>query len=182
MRPDQPRLTTERLVLRPFTLADAAEVQRLAGAFEIADTTLTVPHPYEDGMAEQWIESLASGFAEGRLVVYAVTLRTSGDLCGAAGLNLEPAHALAELGYWIGVPYWGAGYATEAARALVGHGFAHLGLNRVQARYLVRNPASGKVMRKLGMTCEGTLRQAIRKWGRFEDAALYAVLAGEWRE
>ena len=175
-----PTLTTERLRLRSFTLADAPSVQRLAGRREIADTTLTIPHPYGDGVAEDWIEAQASGFEGGRLVTCAVTDAGSGQLVGAVGISMDAAHAVAELGYWIGVPFWGRGYATEAARALTGFGFEELQLNRVQARHLVRNPGSGRVMQKLGMRYEGTLRQALKKWGRFEDVAIYAVLAAEW--
>jgi RimJ/RimL family protein N-acetyltransferase len=106
-----------------------------------------------------------------------VTDRDSGELFGAVGLQIEPGHALGELGYWIGVPYWGRGYATEAARALMRYGYSRLGLHRIQARHFLRNPASGRVMEKLGMSREGVLRQSVRKWGRFEDVVLYARLA-----
>jgi [ribosomal protein S5]-alanine N-acetyltransferase len=99
---------------------------------------------------------------------------------GAIGLSLTPRHARGEIGYWVGLPYWGQGYATEAARALVHFGFSRLGLHRVQARHLSRNPASGRVLQKLGMALEGTQRESVRSWDRFEDVALYAVLAHEW--
>jgi len=176
----QPPLTTERLTLRPFTLGDAAAVQRLAGAPEVADTTLNVPHPYADGLAEQWIGSHAAAFAAGRLAAYAITDRSSGELIGSVSLRTDPAHVLAELGYWIGVPFWGCGYATEAARALAGFGFSKLELNRIQSRHYARNPASGRVMQKLGMVREGMLRQAVRKGRQFEDVVLYSILAREW--
>ncbi|HKG93136.1 MAG TPA: GNAT family protein [Gemmatimonadaceae bacterium] len=88
-------------------------------------------------------------------------------------------HARGELGYWVGAGMWGRGYATEAARAVVSFGFATLGLNRIQARHFLRNPASGRVLQKLGMRCEGMHRQAYRRWGRFEDVAVYAILASE---
>jgi RimJ/RimL family protein N-acetyltransferase len=175
--PVQPPLATERLVLRPFAVEDAPTVQCLAGAREVADTTLTIPHPYPDGAAEAWIGAHAPAFAAGRLATYAVTDRAAGALLGAVGLQIEPGHALGELGYWIGVPYWGRGYATEAARALMRYGYARLGLHRIQARHFLRNPASGRVMEKLGMRREGVLRQSVRKWGRFEDVVLYARLA-----
>jgi RimJ/RimL family protein N-acetyltransferase len=178
--PTQPVLETARLRLRPFTLGDAADVQRLAGDRAVAENTLTVPHPYPDGAAEAWIGTHAEGWAAGRLVVYAVAEASAGALVGAVGLALTPAHAGAELGYWIGREAWGRGYATEAAGALCGHAFAALGVHRIQARHFVRNPASGRVMQKLGMRHEGVLRGAVRKWDRFEDLALYAVLAPEW--
>jgi hypothetical protein len=77
------------------------------------------------------------------------------------------------------VPHWGHGYATEAARTVVALGFS-LGLHRIEAWHPTRNPASGAVMTKLGMTREGVPRAAAKKWGRFEDVAMYGVLAGEF--
>jgi ribosomal-protein-alanine N-acetyltransferase len=178
--PGQPALTTERLVLRPFGLTDGPEVRRLAGERAIADTTLAIPHPYPDGAAEEWIASHPPRFAEGVEAVFAVTRKPEGDLAGAIGLMISPAHAKAELGYWIGVPFWGLGYATEAGRAVLEYGFRGLGLHRIQARYLVRNPASGRVLEKLGMRAEGIQRHGIRKWDVFEDVAQVAILATEW--
>ena len=72
------------------------------------------------------------------------------------------------------------GYATEAAQAVLEYGFRKLGLHRVQARHFTKNPASGRVMQKIGMTYEGTLRQSIYRFGRFEDAALYSILRHEF--
>lgn len=172
-------LHTDRLRLRAFDDGDAADVRRLAGAFEIADMTQTVPHPYPEGAAEQWIAGLAPAWADGTGIAWAITTKAQGELVGAIGLRLTPEHAMAELGYWIGVPHWGRGYATEAGAAVLAFGFARLGLNRIQARHLVRNPASGRVMAKLGMRHEGRLRQSVRKHDRFEDLELYARLAGD---
>jgi [ribosomal protein S5]-alanine N-acetyltransferase len=177
----QPTLVTRRLTLRPLSFTDAPAVQRLAGAREVADTTLNIPHPYADGMAEAWIATHESGFANGTTATFAIVSANSRELVGATGLSIKIEHAVGELGYWIGVPFWGHGYATEAAIALLKFGFETLGLNRIQARHLLRNPASGRVMQKLGMTYEGTLREAVRKWDAFEDLAVYSILAAEWR-
>lgn len=174
-----PELHTERLRLRAFTAGDAADVRRLAGAFEIAGTTQNVPHPYPEGAAEQWIAGLSPAWASGAGITWAIAARDAGELVGAIGLRLTPEHAMAELGYWIGVPHWGRGYATEAGATVLDFGFGTLGLNRIQARHLVRNPASGRVMAKLGMRYEGRLRQAAQKNDRFEDLELYARLAGD---
>ena len=176
----QPSLETKRLRLRPFTPADAAEVQRLAGDPLVAATTLTIPHPYPNGAAEEWIASHGSGWASGRKAVYAVTM-AEGRLVGAVSLALTPAHASAELGYWIAAGAWGRGYATEAAAALCGYAFDALSVHRIEARHFLHNPASGRVMEKLGMRHEGVLRGAMRKAGRFEDLALYAVIIDDWR-
>ena len=177
----QPVLVTPRLRLRPFSLADAPDVQRLAGTWAVAATTLTIPHPYPDGAAAAWIGTHEAACASGRGVAYAVTDADGGALLGAVSLALTPAHAGAELGYWIAEPAWGRGYATEAATALCAYAFASLSVHRIQARHFTGNPASGRVMQKLGMHREGILRAAVRKDGRFHDLALYAVLAPEWR-
>jgi ribosomal-protein-alanine N-acetyltransferase len=176
----QPELPTVRLLLRPFALSDAPAVQKLAGDRRIADTTLNIPHPYPDGAAESWIATHAPAWQHGVGVSYAITHVDDGRLLGAVGLVIQPAQAVAELGYWIAVDAWGKGYATEAATALCDLAFMELAVHRMQARHLVRNPASGRVMQKLGMQREGTLRGAVRKWDVFEDLALYSVLAPEW--
>lgn len=174
-----PTITTKRLVLRPFALSDAADVQRLAGDRAVADTTLSIPHPYPDGAAEAWISSHAERFQRREIMTLAVTLRHSGELAGCISLRLNDVHSRAELGYWMGVPHWNRGYCSEAARALVAYGFEQIGLNRVYAHHLVRNPASGRVMQKAGMTYEGTQRQHVKKWDRFEDLAAYGILRSE---
>jgi ribosomal-protein-alanine N-acetyltransferase len=178
----QPTLETKRLWLRPFSVADAAAVQALAGDREVASTTLNVPHPYEDGMAEDWIRTHAPGYEAGEQATFALVLRQSNEVAGAIGLIIHRPHSRAELGYWVGVPFWNHGYATEAARAILRFGFEDLDLNRIFASHLVRNPASGRVMQKAGMRHEARLRQHVNKWGHFEDLDLYGILVDEWRQ
>ena len=101
-------INTERLVLRPFTTDDALEVQRLAGNRLIADTTLNIPHPYEDGIAEAWIGMHGDEFHKGRGVTLAITRRDSGQLVGAIGVRRKE-HDRGEMGYWVGEPYWNQG-------------------------------------------------------------------------
>lgn len=174
----QPTLRTERLILRPFCLEDAATVQRLAGTREVAETTLTIPHPYLDGMAETWIATQPDAWERQERVTFAITSAADG-VVGAIGLRLTLQHRRAELGYWVGRPFWNHGYATEAARAILTFGFETLRLNRIHASHLVRNPASGRVMVKAGMRFEGTLRQHVLKAGRAEDLAEYAILRAD---
>jgi ribosomal-protein-alanine N-acetyltransferase len=174
----QPVLRTERLFLRLFGLEDAALVQRLAGAREIADTALTIPHPYLDGMAESWIGTHADAWDWQERATLAITTEVDGVI-GAISLHLEPDHRRAELGYWVGRPFWNRGYATEAARAVIAFGFDALALNRIHAAHLTRNPASGRVLVKAGMRFEGILRQHVIKWDRPEDVAVYAVLRAD---
>lgn len=175
-----PTLETERLILRPFTFADAPEVQRLAGEEAIAKTTLNIPHPYEDGMAEAWIKTHLERIKRGESVNFAIVLRQSRSLLGVVALNLNQAHASAELGYWIGVPYWNNGYVTEAANAVLRYGFETLDLNRIHSGYMENNPASGRVLEKTGMRYEGCLRKHLCKWNKFYDLLLYGVLSSEY--
>jgi RimJ/RimL family protein N-acetyltransferase len=179
--PELPRLVTERLVLRPFDVADGPVVERLAGAHEVADTTLTIPHPYPTGGGAQWIGTHAAAWERGSNLALAICDNTStGELLGAISLHMSQAHSQGEIGYWIGVTSWGEGFATEAARAVIGYAFAELKFHRVQGRHFTRNAASGRVLQKLGMQHEGTHRDAYQRWDRFEDVAVYAVLAPEW--
>ncbi len=168
-----------RLLLRPFALADAPEVQRLAGAPEVADTTLNLPHPYGEGVAEGWIGGHAARFASGGGVNYAITLRADGALMGSVSLLVTRRHRRAELGYWLGLPYWNRGYMTEAAGALVEHGFSLLDLHKIEATHMTRNPASGRVMEKIGMTREGLLAGHVWKNGTFEDLVIYGLVRNE---
>jgi RimJ/RimL family protein N-acetyltransferase len=142
--------------------------------------TMAIPHPYEDGMAEAWIGTHRQAFEEDKEAVFAITLREGGSLAGCIGLTINREHVRAELGYWIGKPYWSNGYCTEAAREMVRFGFEELGLNRIHSIHFGRNPASGRVMAKIGMTREGCQRQHIKKWGSFEDLVTYAILRSEF--
>lgn len=146
----QPELTTERLLLRSFKLDDADEVHILAKNFNVSKTTLNIPYPYVTGMAEEWISTHNEIWKTESGVVYAITMLETGQLVGA--IELESIDkSLAVLGYWIGEPYWGNGYCTEAAVSLIQFSFEKLGLSKVIAEHLTTNPASGKVMKKVGM-------------------------------
>ena len=171
-----PTLRTERLVLRPFAPADASRIQQLAGAREVALNTMNIPHPYPDGAAEQWVNSQEEKLAEGHHN-FAID---DGEMVGGIGLRVQQEFERAEIGYWIGKPFWGRGYATEAASAIIRYGFEQLKLNRIYAGYFSRNESSSRVMIKNGMMYEGTLRQHVKKWDEFVDVVYYAILREEW--
>lgn len=174
-----PTLTTARLVLRPYAPEDAAAVHGHLQDREVASTTAMIPHPYPEGAAETWIATHAARHEAGEAAVLAITLRGDGTLVGSIELRVEPAHRRGELGYWIGRAHWGRGYATEAADALLRWGMRTLGLHRVHAAHMSRNPASGAVLRKIGMRHEGTLRGHVQKWGVMEDLEVWGVLEDE---
>ncbi len=111
----------------------------------------------------------------------AITLAATGEHIGSIGLSgLAGPNKRASLGYLLGVEFWGKGYCTEAARAVMKFGFEQLGLNRISAEHFTRNPASGRVMQKLGMKHEGTLRQHVLRWDEFHDVEVYGILKSEW--
>ncbi len=172
-----PIIRTARLVLGDFEPEDAAELQRLAGDRQIADTTLAIPHPYELDHALAWIGNQRKEAARGRAANFAIRLASDSPIIGCVGLrDIDPEHLQAELGFWIGREWWGHGYAREAAAAVIRFAFDTLGLNRVCAHHMLRNPPAGKVLQYVGMVREGVLRQRVRKWGVYEDVVLYAIL------
>lgn len=168
-------IQTDRLTLNHFSEADIPELVPLIGAHEVAANTLRIPHPYEEKHAREFLASVAK---ENELRL-AIRLRNDDRLCGGIGLHPDMQHLRAELGYWIGVPFWGKGYATEAARAVVHYGFEQFKLNRILAAHFKGNEASGSVLRKIGMKHEGCARQAILKWGKFIDLEMYSILREE---
>ena len=176
----QPILETKRLILRPFEMADAEAVRALAGNKDIATTTLHIPHPYEAGIAEEWIGRHEAQFGEGDGVVFAVTLRESGKLAGAISVMVKKQHDRGVLGYWIGKPHWNQGIATEAAKRVVAYAFEDLSLNKITSSHMERNPASGRVMEKAGLRYEGASVQHIKKWGMYEDMLFYGLLREDY--
>jgi [ribosomal protein S5]-alanine N-acetyltransferase len=175
-----PVLRTTRLVLRPLDEADASEIARLCADKAIAAGTLTIPHPYTLEDARKWLAMDRERSRDGRSLVWGITELEGGVLAGTVGLNPDPAHDRAELGYWIGVAFWGRGYASEAAERVLEYALAEAGLNRVYASHYPWNVASGRVLEKVGMRREGVLKQHIKKWGKYEDAVFYGLTRDEY--
>lgn len=173
-------ISTDRLILRPFTLDDAPTVQRYVAEREIAATTAAIPHPYPPGGAAEWIGTHRKKLEDGSGINFAITLRKGGQLVGAIDLRPNIEHQRAEVGYVIYRPWWGNGYATEALRAVIGFGFESLELRRIEAHHFENNPASGKVQLKAGMTFEGRFRKHILKWGSVLDTFHYSILNDEY--
>jgi RimJ/RimL family protein N-acetyltransferase len=167
---------TKRLLLRTYRESDISALVRLLGAREVAATTLRIPHPYTESDARLFLMSQQSPASK-----YGMFELATGELVGGAGLVAEEQHKRAELGYWVGVPYWGKGYATEGAREMLRHGFEDLKLNRIFAGVFGGNKPSSNVLLKIGMKHEGTARQHFLKWGQFLDDECYGILASDWK-
>jgi [ribosomal protein S5]-alanine N-acetyltransferase len=173
----RPTLETARLRLRPYREEDIAELLPIIDTREVAATTLRIAHPYTEQDARDF---LALAREPGKIWL-AITLRNDGKQIGGIGLRVDDQHQHAELGYWLGLPYWGQGYATEAARELLRYGFEDLGLHRIFASHFKPNPSSGRILVKLGMHHEGCQREHLRKWDQFVDSELYGILRQEWQ-
>lgn len=173
-------LTTQRLLLRRFGEGDVPAVTRLADDITIYRNTLKIPHPYTETDARLWLSIQKEQTRTGTGVVFAITGKDDGLLMGACGMELVADHRRGELGYWLGRDYWGKGYATEAAAAVVGWGFETLGLARISAARFSDNPTSGRVLEKIGMAREGVLRRHAFRDGEFRDMVMYGILREEW--
>lgn len=177
-----PTLQTARLTLRPFTAEDAPAVYEYARHREVAATTATIPHPYRLEDAVEWIERLVERAGEGTMANFGIVIRDTALLIGAIDLRLEPENRAADLGYAIHPAHWNRGYVTEAARAVVEYGFETLNLNRIHAHHFASNPASGRIMEKIGMKREGAMRQRFCKWGVMHDTIHWAILRSDYEE
>jgi len=169
-----PVLETERLVLRAPRLEDAKAVVALASDRRVAENTARIPHPYRTSDALEWITSVT---AEEGKQTFLITL--AGAPIGACGIDLREA-STPELGYWIGAPHWGQGYATEAARAVIDHAFTDLGHEALQAGARVSNPASRRVLEKCGFQWTGVGLYRIRAMNSSAPCDRFRLDRGIW--
>jgi len=175
-------MNSARLLLDSLSEADVASLVELAGDSAIADTTISVPHPLDERVAHEWLAGLAQAMALGSAEHFAIREASGAPLVGMVSLRgIDREHEEVELSFWIGRPFWGRGYATAAAGAAVAHAFDVLSLNRIVAHHMVRNPASGRVLARLGFRQEGLLRERVKKWGVYEDVVLMALLRRDRR-
>lgn len=179
---DLPTLNTERLTLDTLTERDIPRLVELCGDWKIAQTTLRIPHPYTEQDAREWLAFLDRRIAEGQAYSFAVRLTETGELIGNIRINPDEEHRRAELGYWVGVPYWGMGYCTEAGREIIRYGFEDLQLNAITCGYCVGNTASQRVMDKLGIPLEGVRKQHYFRHGKYIDLAVGTLLHSEWSQ
>ena len=169
----QPDIVTDRLILRPFNPKDAKPVTVMAGNFNVSKMTMNIPHPYTLDMAREWIKTHSQRWKLETGASYAVTDKHTKELFGAISL-VSILDGQANMGYWIGEPYWNNGYCSEASLALVKYAFSSLGITRVYAEHLSRNPASGKVMQNIGMNHYETKNKPDRD-GKLVSMELYEI-------
>ncbi len=166
--------------IEPVGMEHAEAVQRLATDPAVIATT-NLPSPYPEDGAVTWIRTLREGQEGGEEHAFAIVSEAEG-LVGVTALVLVPEQAgSAELGYWVGRPYWGRGYATAANRLLLDFGFGTLKLRRIFARPLVRNRASCRVLEKLGFRHVATQQNPFPRFDPADEVARYELKRWQWR-
>lgn len=172
-----PTLLTPHLVLRPLRIEDAARITELAGNPHVALRTSRIPQPYTEAMALDFIQTQRTAFNKGLEWTWALCQKDDLALIGCVNALFKDEMS-AELGYWIGEPYWGKGYATEAGRAVIDHVFNTCTLWEFDARHLFGNHASGRVLTKLGFQLVGFTRGQCR--GSEQEMQQYRLLHAAW--
>ena len=175
-----PSLETERLLLDSPRAADIPRIVEFAADEGIAEYTLNIPHPYEEKDAISWLNMAHQGYKDGLHHVFAMRLKPGGEFIGGIGLVITRRFRRAEMGYWIGRPFWNQGYTSEAMQAVMKYGFETLKLNKLYAIHLHENLASGKVMLKNGMQREGLLKEHVYKNEQYFDVIQYGLTKGQY--
>ena len=172
-----PVLETERLLLRPIRRSDARDLYAYARDPEVSRHVLWTPHAsIADSRA--FIRDIRRQYRKGFPSSFAIELKAERKMIGTIGyMWINPEFRSCEIGYSLARPYWNQGIMTEALKELIRYTFESMRINRIEAMHEVDNPASGRVMEKAGMLCEGTLRQRVRNKGHYSDVQLYSILA-----
>ena len=172
-------LRTERLSLRPLRIQDANDIFAYASDPEVSRYTTWETHPNLD-VSLGYIHYVQSRYLDGLPDTWGIILNSTDHLVGTVGLlNFEEQAKHIELGYVVAPQHQSQGIATEAANLAMDYAFGPLGLNKVSACCFAENHASERVMLKLGMRYEGTVRDHIWKRGSLHDVKLYGKLAKE---
>lgn len=161
---------------------DIPNMVQYANNSKVSRMTLTMPYPYREKDAISWINMANEGFEDQNHFVFAICLLPDGDFIGGIGLRVNKRFNNAELGFWVGEPFWNKGYVTEAAGEILEFGFEQAGLHKIYAAHLIENPASGKVMIKNGMIKEAELVDHIRKGDQYLSLIQYRITKKEFFE
>lgn len=172
-----PRIETERLILSELKESDLLFVVEYLQDKIFSDLTSNIPYPYHIENAEFWLKISREAFDKKKGFTFAIRDKEE-KIIGAIGLHDEGSDK-AELGYWMAKPFWSKGYVTEAAEAIIDFGFKELGFNKIYATYFPHNPASGRIMQKVGMKQEAILKQHLKKDGKYYDIPMYSIFKNE---
>lgn len=163
----------------PVESKHADAIQELASHPKVAETT-NIPQPYPKNGAMSWIVRSLPRRMAGIEHAFVIQCSTDDTVVGVTSL-MNVGRYKAELGYWVGVPFWGKGYATQANRLILAFAFEEAGLERLYARPLARNVASCRVLEKLGFDHVDTVDNVFPKWDATDQLGIYELEACEWR-
>jgi ribosomal-protein-alanine N-acetyltransferase len=175
-------LETSRFILRPPLKKDIPAIVKHLSQEVISQNTLQIPYPYTRKDALTWVTKNKQEILRGTSYSFAILSTKTNQMIGAIGLHLQTDHNRAEVGYWIAVPFWNQGVATEALVRIMKFGFDELGLNKIFATHLVENPSSGRVMMKAGMTREGKLPEHYKKGEVYKTILQYGITATQYKK
>lgn len=172
---------TEQFIIRPYTMADATAVWNTLNNYQIYLTTYGIPYPCDIKYAKKWIRNVKMGALNKSWYEYAIINKKNGAYMGNVGLiNIDKASRRCDITYFIDPLYQNHGIATQAGAIMIKHAFEELGMVRVGGMCMESNPASARVMEKLKMTYEGTLRNYFFKENTYINARNYSILLEEY--
>ncbi len=175
-------ITTERLLIRKLAIGDAEDIFKVSSDPEVSRYVLWDTHR-SIADSRSMIRGAQHAYRCDEPASLAIVLRETGHVVGTIGfIWIEREHGCAEIGYSIGRHYWNRGLMTEALHAMLDFGFEKLYLNRIEAQFDVRNPASGRVMQKNGLQREGLMRQRMYNKGEYIDVEMWAILASDYQK
>lgn len=176
-------IETQRLILRPFTERDIEPAFRNWCSDGEVTKYLTWPTHRDASVTAMVVKDWIGHYPEPNYYQWAIEPKSLGEPVGSiAVVETDERAGKMQVGYCIGRPWWHQGITAEAFRAVIGYLFTQVEVNRVEARHDPHNPRSGQVMRKCGMTYEGTLRQADYNNQGVVDACWYGILRDEWEK
>ena len=175
-----PVLETQRLILRPMRSEDAQDMYEYASRPEASAYTIWDSHRSIDE-TRKFLACVEVNYARGEIENWGIEFEADGKFIGTCGFFFwDMPHRGAEIHYALSPDYSGRGLMTEAIQAVLRFGFERMGLHRIEAKCMVQNRASERVMQKAGMKFEGIMRDGIFAKGRYHDLKVYAVLEKEW--
>ena len=177
---DLPIIETERLLLRKITFNDADDIYEYTSD-QLVSQYVTWDHHETIMDTKGFIHFVNQQYTLKKLAPWGIEYKDNGKLIGTIDfVSWQPKHFNAEIGYAIARPYWGQGMTTEATKALIDFGFTKMNVVRIQARCMIENIGSQRVMEKCGMSFEGIIRKAIFSKGKQHDLKLYSILKEEF--
>lgn len=176
-----PKLQTQRLKLRELQKDDAKAIAQLANDKNVSRYLSSMPYPYTIEDAKEFMQSSKSDYTKGEKIDFKIIEKSSDKFIGMVGLDISVRHNHGTIGYWLGKEYWSNGYIPEAAATVLEFGFEVLKLHRISSHHLHPNPASGKVLQKIGLKYEGRRCEHFKKDEEYFDILDYGILRRDYQ-